>query len=874
MVLLLYRADQKLPIGAPVATAQGGTIQFFTDGTYTYTPPAGYVGPDSVGYEICDVTAINPQPLCARAFIHILVGVNNSTDAVNDENSTWQDVNVSGVVVANDFDTENHTQTFGSFLAQGTTPGAPITTGATVSGVDKTGAPVANAGTLTFSADGSYTFDPSATFTGTVTVPYRVCDNGNTSKCDTAFLTITVDPLPTTGINTVIANNDENVSYGSAVSGDVDANDKDPQGNAFTVTAVTGSTPGTLFTVAGVDQNGNPVANAGTLVINANGTYTYTPAAGFVGSISVPYSITDALGAISTAVLSIDVLRDPNGPANDPPFAGDDFGYTTVNTPVGGSFIANDNDPNTNPVSLNGTTIVPGGAQSPVGAPVPTAQGGTVQFYADGTYLYTPAAGYVGPDRVSYEICDVTAIAPQPLCNTATIHLLVGPGINISGKVWDDVNGNVTDDGAGEPETNVGGTLYVNIINSAGNVVATVPVAADGTYSFTNVTPGADYVIQLSTNQGTVGSPAPAVALPAGWINTGENRNGVIDGGTLGVIDTRNYGFTSTVNFDFGIERLPESAVSSQGVGANPGAFNMTTVNPGYFVTSNVGANPNTQDYGGGTVANIRITAFPSNANTITIDGVVYINGGTCPPATTCITWPVAGVTTSFTDGVGPTNPILIDPIDGTVSVTIPFAAIDNAGEEDPTQGSVTIIYDIVLPIQLISFTANPQGDNVQLSWVVATEINVANYEIEFSANGINYSTIGSNNATGSRNYNFTHTAPRQGLNYYRIKIVDRDGRVSYTEIRKVNFGLNAATVKIYPNPAASVVNITVTNAMVNKPATIQMLTIDGKLVYQQNAIALSQTESINVSKFANGEYVLRIITGKEVINRQFQIVK
>ena len=66
---------------------------------------------------------------------------------------------------------------------------------------------------------------------------------------------------------------------------------------------------GTPGTVAGVDINGNPVANAGTLTINANGTYTFTPTAGFVGSINVPYTITDALGATSTAILHIDVLE-------------------------------------------------------------------------------------------------------------------------------------------------------------------------------------------------------------------------------------------------------------------------------------------------------------------------------------------------------------------------------------------------------------------------------------------------------------------------------------------------------------------------------------------------------------------------------------
>ncbi len=419
-------AGPALPIGTPVTTEQGGTIQFFSNGTYLYTPPSNYSGPDKVNYQICDVTLVSPQPLCGNAIIHLLVGPANTTNAINDENSTWQDVNISGNVLTNDYDAEVNTQTFGSFLNQANN--ASITSGAIVSGLSATGSPFANAGTLTFDASGNYSFDPDPAFIGTISIPYTVCDNGVTPKCDTAYLTITVSPLPYIE-NSVIANNDENISYGNPVSNNLLLNDADPQGNNFTITAVTGGTVGTGFPVAGVDQNGIPVVNAGTLIVNANGSYTFTPASGFVGSINVPYTITDnnASPSTSTAILHIDVLADQNGPLNDPPFAGDDFINTPINTPVNGNFIGNDSDPNGNSISLNGTTIVPSGPQTPIGTPVTTQQGGTIQFYADGTYTYTPPSGYTGPDFCNYTICDVTVVNPNPLCNQAMIHFLVAP---------------------------------------------------------------------------------------------------------------------------------------------------------------------------------------------------------------------------------------------------------------------------------------------------------------------------------------------------------------------------------------------------------------------------------------------------------------
>jgi hypothetical protein len=838
-------------IGAAVATAKGGTVQYYADGTYLYTPPSNYTGPDNVAYTICDVTAIAPQPLCTQAFIHLLIGTSNTTNAINDENSTWQDVNVGGNVLVNDYDKEKNTQTFGSFILQDVS--GDMASGATINGKDKTGAPVANAGTLTFDANGNYIFDPEPSFTGTVNVPYRICDNGYQSKCDTAYLLITVDPLPTSGINTLIANNDENISYGSPVSNNLFVNDKDPQADAFTVTNITGGTVGTVGTVSGIDQYGNIVANAGTLIINANGSYTYTPAPGFTGRINVPYTITDANGATANALLHIDVIGDPNGPSNDPPFAGDDFGYTTINKPVLGNFIANDVELNSNLVSIAGTTIVVGGAHTAIGAPIATAQGGTIQFYADGTYLYIPAVGYVGPDVVNYTICDVTTITPQPLCTNAQIHLLIGPGISIAGKVWDDADGNVIDAGATEPETNVAGALYINLLDGTGNVVATTAVAADGSYNFVNVTPGVNYSVQLTTNQGTVGNPAPATALPTNWTNTGETRNGTIDLGGAGIIDTRAYGFTNVINYDFAIEQLPNSFDVTQ-------AISQPVV--GQFITLNGGANPpiptgnDPEDGALGASNTIVITTIPTNS-TLLYNGVAVTSGQ---------------VIINF-------NPSLLQfqitaATVGSTSTSFGFAYIDAASKQDPTPAIYTIQWATILPIKLESFTASLQGNTVLLNWIVSEEINVEKYEIEYSSNGINFENLGNKvSANNSRNYFVIHNSPVIGLNYYRLKTTDKDGKFYYSIIRKVNID-NPISISVYPNPTSDYVNILFANNLVYKPATILLIAMDGKVVTKKYINTLGQKEIINTSTLANGKYILQVLTTNEIITKPIEIIK
>ncbi|MBL0145599.1 MAG: T9SS type A sorting domain-containing protein [Chitinophagaceae bacterium] len=314
---------------------------------------------------------------------------------------------------------------------------------------------------------------------------------------------------------------------------------------------------------------------------------------------------------------------------------------------------------------------------------------------------------------------------------------------------------------------------------------------------------------------------------------------------------------------------MPESAVHTETIGLNPGGTVCTPVNPIWFEVSNVGVNPNTQDYNGGTVTSIRLTAFPSNATSITVNSTTYLS--------TDPVWPAnggAGITIPYTPETGPTQTICLDPVDGTVTSVIPFASIDNAGKEDPTPGSVTLIYTSIVPIQLVNFAAHLQGNNVQVSWEVATETNMATYEIEYSTNGINYISIGRKTATGSRKYTLVHISPKQGLNYYRLKTIDKDDKVSYSEVRTVNFG-KSGKVSIYPNPASSnTITIMPAADMLNKAATISLLTMDGKVVHQQNTTSLSQTQTVNISKLAGGKYIVRIVVNKQVINEQIEVLK
>jgi len=796
-----------------------------------------------------------------------------STNSVNDENSTWQNTPVSGTVKHNDFDQENNSQSFNTFLSSTTLTALPA--GSTVSGIDKSGNAVASAGTFTYDVNGNYTFTPIASFTGTVTIPYKICDNGSPSFCDTSFLSITVDPLPAAA-TTVIANNDEDISYGETITGNLLHNDRDPKKNTFSVTLFrydtnsdgkpdVATTAGSTVTVSGMNIYNLPVANAGTLTVTASGEYTFTPTAGFAGRVDASYSITSSAGAAATATLHLEVLPDINGLQNDPPFAGDDFAYTSINQPVSGSFVANDRDNNNDSLSFNGVTINAAGSATAIGAAILTNRGGTIQLYTNGTYVYTPPLNYVGPDYVSYTICDVTSVLPQPLCATAILHTLIVPGINISGKVWDDGNGNVIPELGFENATNAGGTLYVHLVDDMGYVVAVTKVAADGTYSFTNIEGGNDYSLVLSATQGTVGAPSPIAALPTGWVNTGETRNGLIDYGSVGVIDNRFFGWTSVNNYDFGIEQLPSSV---------PFYVNIPQPKVGDFVTLNGGSNPpvlsgkDAEDCTDGCTLdfkNLVIDSIPDNAE-------LYYNGVLVTAGQLILNFNPDQLQIKFTA-------VTI----GSNTTGFYYSFVDSAGKKDPLTALYSLNWLILLPAKGLTLTANRVGDHAVLNWKTLSEINSDYFEIERSIDGRNFSRVGVNtkaagNSDAEKNYqeNDNVSELKSALVYYRIKLKDINGKLAYSNVATVRMPENGALIKISPNPFVSEVNI---NIAVEETTAfnIKMVDMAGRTISssQQKISKESPTVTLRyLNNLVRGIYIVELVDTQSGKKHVFKLEK
>ncbi len=206
--------------------------------------------------------------------------------------------------------------------------------------------------------------------------------------------------------------------------------------------------------------------------------------------------------------------------------------------------------------------------------------------------------------------------------------------------------------------------------------------------------------------------------------------------------------------------------------------------------------------------------------------------------------------------------------------------AAGQTGNFDVTANSYNVKIDagitmsIVLPVRLLSFTAVPENSIVKFHWKVADQINIDAYTVEFSTDGRNFSSISSTQAnTLINDYQAAHNNPVKGINYYRLKITEQNGRVVYSDIRKVNFS-NNTDILVYPAPAATFVNVTLPVSSIAKPLTVIISSADGKTVMNKYFAAASQTETIDVSKFASGTYYMRINTGNETTVKTIQVIK
>ncbi len=191
-----------------------------------------------------------------------------------------------------------------------------------------------------------------------------------------------------------------------------------------------------------------------------------------------------------------------------------------------------------------------------------------------------------------------------------------------------------------------------------------------------------------------------------------------------------------------------------------------------------------------------------------------------------------------------------------------------NAGKD----GSFTLTASgTALPVNITNFKGEHNGSQNVLSWTTLTEQNNKGFELQRSANGRNFSTLGfidSKSSTGNSSsvltYQFTDVKPFTGNNYYRLKQADKDGRSVISDIVLLKgVQTNAlALSNIYPNPAKSSVNVVITAPAATK-VTIIITDLAGKPVMQQAAQLITGDNilSLKVNALPSGNYIIKAVS-------------
>ena len=344
-----------------------GTLAAFANGSFTYTPNAGFTGTDSFAYRMRDASNNFSDPVTVT--IQVSEG-NRGPIGVEDQYAAR--INTALAIAApgflgNDVDLDGEALT-------------------AVSITDN-----ADHGILSAFANGSFTYTPNPGFTGTDSFAYRMRDASN-NLSDPVTVTINVSPagvLPVGTPDLYLVPTDRVLSIASPgfLANDIDLN-------------------GEVLTAVSISDG----ADHGILSAFANGSFTYTPNAGFVGIDSFAYRMRDASGNVSDPVaVTIEVLPASNRTPIGTPDAYAMLAGSTLSVAARG-FLVNDIDPD-------------GEALTAV-AISDNVDHGTLAAFADGSFTYTPNAGFTGTDSFAYRMRDASNNFSDPV--TVTIEVYAG----------------------------------------------------------------------------------------------------------------------------------------------------------------------------------------------------------------------------------------------------------------------------------------------------------------------------------------------------------------------------------------------------------------------------------------------------------------
>ncbi|RAU82680.1 hypothetical protein DP923_12600 [Pontibacter arcticus] len=213
---------------------------------------------------------------------------------------------------------------------------------------------------------------------------------------------------------------------------------------------------------------------------------------------------------------------------------------------------------------------------------------------------------------------------------------------------------------------------------------------------------------------------------------------------------------------------------------------------------------------------------------------------------------------TTLVEGIYPLTISLTDRSGGISTVNILIRIRGNSPTITP------------LPVELVYFRASAGKGKVELQWLTASEKDNDRFEVERSSDSKAFEKLGTvagkGNSNVSNKYSFTDKSPLVGTAYYRLKQVDSDGSIAYSNVITLETEGNTASdlvMKVYPNPFISQISISLV-AQQQESAQLILLDLQGREVIRKT-IELEKGENqleLPLQKLANGMYMLKVVSG------------
>jgi hypothetical protein len=170
---------------------------------------------------------------------------------------------------------------------------------------------------------------------------------------------------------------------------------------------------------------------------------------------------------------------------------------------------------------------------------------------------------------------------------------------------------------------------------------------------------------------------------------------------------------------------------------------------------------------------------------------------------------------------------------------------------------------NFTLPLTLLDFKGKVQGDNIALQWLTTNEVNTKEFVVERSINGIVFSSIGNAEAhtiTITNQYNFIDLSPLSGNSLYRLKMIDKDGKFTYSNIVQLRINNTVFKLSVYPNPSNGLTTLSFNSKVIAK-YMIEVTDQPGKIIKSVRGVSAIGINKVGivVRNFAPGIYYVTL---------------